>query len=185
MLFQFVTNSQQVMTHKIHQIFLAAVALLISLAYAQRPVLEICKKMDRKLGEIVDKKQPFKICDTRIQLLQGEAVLIPRNPPCPTTLYDVQFTGGLKDPISNSVVKTELLYENQRLYISENRIIPNGFLNNFLDTTRSLQMTEDADTGKNLVSVACKITDPAVKSTVLRVVSSMYPDVDCNCSSIY
>ena len=166
-------------------VFFAFIAVVPVYLREAPPVLQICKEMDRRLGVITDKKQPFKVCDTLIRLLPGEALLVPKNPPCPTNLYDVQFTGSLKDPISNAVVSTELLYENQRLYTVEKKIIPNGFLNNYLDITRSLQMAEDVDTGKNLLSVACKVSDPALKNTLLRAISLMYPDLDCNCSSIY
>ena len=147
--------------------------------------LEICKSMDRKLGKIMDSKQPFKPCYTRRQLLQGEPPLFPSIPTCPESTYDVQFTGAIKDEISNSVVKTELKYENQRLYLEEKQLIPNGFLNNILTTTRSLQMAEDADAAKNMVSVACKVLDPTAQSAALRVIKSLYPDVDCSCASIY
>lgn len=141
--------------------------------------------MDRKLGKIVDSPQVPKPCDTKIQLLQGEALLIPRVPTCPISTFDVQFTGAMKDPISNSVVTTDLLYENQRLYVEERRIIPNGLRNNAYTITRSLQMSEDADHAKNMVSVACQLLDPTVKSSVLRVIKSANPNVDCSCESIY
>ncbi len=119
----------------------------------------ICEEMDRKLGKIVDSPQIPKPCDTKIQLLQGEALLIPRIPTCPISTFDVQFTGAMKDPISNSVVTTDLLYENQRLFVEERRIIPNGLRNNAYTITRSLQMSEDADHAKIMVSVACQLLD--------------------------
>lgn len=141
--------------------------------------------MDAKLAEIKPRVQRQEAKEILFDLLSGEALLIPKIPTDLTHLFDAKFVGATKDPISGAVLRTKLTYVKQRLIMEESKIIPNGYFNNFMNTTRALQMYEEADPGPNLVSVACKITDPGARQATLSLIQGMYPGVSCECPAYY
>lgn len=159
-----------------------AALLFICCVFADN-LKEKCKELDRKIGTIDDKDVIRPKVERMVTLLEGEPLLISDHANATDKNFDIVLNNAIKDAKSKVLLKTIIQYIDQRFIMRETKHIPNGMATNFKCITKALQFSESAKAGYNLYSVARQITDPMVRSTMMRFIHQSFPEVDCNFDS--
>ena len=144
-------------------------------------ILDKCKNIDRELALLSEKEKSYPVTQKVIMLQEGEPLLVTEHPVGNTTKFDISLRGAKHLQTTGGPLRTVLTYKHQKFDLAETELIPAGYNNDFVSRKRSLQMAEMAEVAPNLVSVACKITDPQLKFATLRAIQQKYPHVDCSC----
>lgn len=139
-----------------------------------------CPTLNRSLATLLNASRSRKVgADRIVNLLPGEVLLITDFPPPTTSKFDERLSNATKDPLSKTLLSTDLKYLNQRLIITEKEIIPNGYRNNTKEHTRAVQMASKASAVDNLYNVSETIRDPGVKEMVQGMIHSRFPNASC------